>query len=487
MTLQINLQKRILCMFLICLILMFSVCDELFQAKAIVAEATVGTGAVAVCAAFLIAAGVVFVSTGDMDRACQHFLSNCVSAKEFCQGVYENVHDGMAVITPQLKQGVSDFYIDLCSYFGDSVTSLTVVDNALPIKIDSSSSEIDLVSQCCTGFIGHFDTTSYYDKKYLKISDYYNISDVESLLTSQGVLNLTSGLPYDEVINWLFNWEVELDGDNTGLDVYTCSPLCYFSSQSSITNIDGIDYYPCKLKMGFISHKLQRDRYDYEYFSSSVSPCESVYYVYVPVSLITDNTNTILSVISDIPVSHDSLYDGADVYTKVDEILGNDGATVDLNIADVETVLQGDVNAEVGVTQTDVLPTSVTDGLDTTGTVDPPVIDPNVGALDRIASSIANFFDSPSDFKLNFDAFKGQILIDRFPFCIPFDFVNSIKTFASASSDYQLAIDIDTSYLEIHHVVDLTPFSLPIAFFRYASSIWFAIFLMFKTRDLIKW
>lgn len=111
----------------------------------------------------------------------------------------------------------------------------------------------------------------------------------------------------------------------------------------------------------------------------------------------------------------------------------------------------------------------------------------DAGTLDKIGTAIAGFFDSPADFTLNFDGFKNLGLKDHFPFCIPFDFANAIKVFAASAADYKLSIDLDTQYFHVHHVVDLSPFQLPIAFFRYGATIWFVVILISKTRDLIKW
>lgn len=108
-------------------------------------------------------------------------------------------------------------------------------------------------------------------------------------------------------------------------------------------------------------------------------------------------------------------------------------------------------------------------------------------ALAGILDAILSFFDSPINFQLNFEGFKNLILFNRFPFCIPFDLKNAISVFASNASDYKLSIDMDTGYFSVHQEIDLTPFALPIAFFRYGASVWFTIALILKTRELIKW
>lgn len=111
----------------------------------------------------------------------------------------------------------------------------------------------------------------------------------------------------------------------------------------------------------------------------------------------------------------------------------------------------------------------------------------DTGLIQNILDKITNFFDSPSDFKLDFDGFKNLILPDRFPFCIPFDLINSVRVFAASASDFVFRIDLDTSYFSVHHTVDLAPFAVPIAFFRYTCVLFWIWVLITRTRDLMKW
>lgn len=107
--------------------------------------------------------------------------------------------------------------------------------------------------------------------------------------------------------------------------------------------------------------------------------------------------------------------------------------------------------------------------------------------LGDIWDAIRNFFDSPSDFKLDFDGFKNLILVDRFPFCIPFDLRDAIMLFAASAADYKFSIDLDTAYFSVHHTVDLSPYTVPITFFRYVVVVWFVYVLILRTRDVMKW
>lgn len=111
----------------------------------------------------------------------------------------------------------------------------------------------------------------------------------------------------------------------------------------------------------------------------------------------------------------------------------------------------------------------------------------NTGLLQKILDLLKNFFDSPSDFRLNMDGFRNLAIADKFPFCIPFDLVDSIKQFAVTAKDFHFRIKLDTHYFKVDHEVDLSDMVLPFAFFRYMVLVWFVWTLMLRTRDLVKW
>ena len=109
------------------------------------------------------------------------------------------------------------------------------------------------------------------------------------------------------------------------------------------------------------------------------------------------------------------------------------------------------------------------------------------GLIGTIIGLLKNFFDSPSDFKLDMDGFRNLAIADKFPFCIPFDMVDSVKQFAATAADYQFRIKFDTQYFSVDHTVDLTPIAVPLAFFRYIVCAWFVWVLMSRAHDLMKW
>lgn len=114
-----------------------------------------------------------------------------------------------------------------------------------------------------------------------------------------------------------------------------------------------------------------------------------------------------------------------------------------------------------------------------------PILGDILKILGQILEAILSFFDV-SQFELDFSPLKCG-LTTVFPFCIPFDFMRAVEVFAADSSSFSFDIDLDTKYFKIDHTVDLSPFALPIAFFRYVVVFWFGYILISRTRDLIKW
>lgn len=107
------------------------------------------------------------------------------------------------------------------------------------------------------------------------------------------------------------------------------------------------------------------------------------------------------------------------------------------------------------------------------------------GAFSDIKTFIGKLFDV-SEFKLDFSKFKFN-LTEIFPFCIPFDFVKGIKTLVANSSGFSFNLKLNNPYFSFNHTVDLTPFRVPILFFRFIVDFWFCFILISRTRDFIKW
>ena len=105
----------------------------------------------------------------------------------------------------------------------------------------------------------------------------------------------------------------------------------------------------------------------------------------------------------------------------------------------------------------------------------------------QIINTLTNVFAIPTDLALNFEPLRLTDFKNKFPFCIPWDLYNSVALFASAPSEPDLDIVIDTDYIQVNHSINLGPINLPLRFARFAIIVFFVIFLITKTRDLIKW
>lgn len=107
--------------------------------------------------------------------------------------------------------------------------------------------------------------------------------------------------------------------------------------------------------------------------------------------------------------------------------------------------------------------------------------------LKHIADIPNKLFEIPDNLDLDFSAFEGADLREKFPWCIPFDLKDSFSAFAQQARNPSFDIDLDTQYFSIHHTIDYSFMTFFIGFFRYACIIFFSIVLISKTRDLIKW
>lgn len=128
-------------------------------------------------------------------------------------------------------------------------------------------------------------------------------------------------------------------------------------------------------------------------------------------------------------------------------------------------------------------PTDVLTGIGTIG----GLIQAIINWLSQIVNSISNIFTIPADLSLNFEPLRLVNFKDKFPFSIPWDLYNSIAVFSKVPVEPNLTIDIENNYFTIHHVLDLSLIQFPLSFFRYSAVVFFVVFLITKTRDLIKW
>lgn len=180
-----------------------------------------------------------------------------------------------------------------------------------------------------------------------------------------------------------------------------------------------------------------------------------------------------------------------DVATKVGDTLVYNGtlddfvSTVDDTPICADTVLDYISGQPISVVNTSVssVPANISSDTitwDSVGTVDMPIDTPvDYPWLDKMFGS--------GTLELDFSPLYNISFADRFPFCIPFDFVKSVKMFSQQAKDPDFTIDLDTRFFSVHHTIDFSPFMFYVSFFRYVVCIWFIFILIFKTRDLMKW
>lgn len=193
---------------------------------------------------------------------------------------------------------------------------------------------------------------------------------------------------------------------------------------------------------------------DYIPAGSGTKPLDSACDVVVPGGLINADTGALDSDLvgtmtpeSARDASTDTDVPDVGILTGIRDIVGNIAGTISGTIADLLTAIQSGISS--------------------------------------IADTLARFFDV-SNFSLDFSPFHIG-LTKVFPFCIPFDLYNGVKLFAAQAADFSFDIKLDTAYFKVDHTVDLTPFKLPIMFFRYIVVFWFSWILISRTRDLMKW
>ncbi|MDO4711183.1 MAG: hypothetical protein Q4A75_04325, partial [Peptostreptococcaceae bacterium] len=105
--------------------------------------------------------------------------------------------------------------------------------------------------------------------------------------------------------------------------------------------------------------------------------------------------------------------------------------------------------------------------------------------LAKIYDFVATMFDV-SEFQLDLTPLKIR-LIDRFPFCIPSDFLNGIKLFNASVSEPKFNVKLETQYLTVNETIDGSILHYVRGFFRYVAVAWYSIFLIMRTRSMIKW
>lgn len=468
-----SLPVRCLCIILIAVVLW---CFFMVpQAGAVVAESAAVAYAGVFVGSVLVAAGVYFANSGDMARAGA--------------AMYKTLQKGNEAIASKIA-AISVWAVE----HGKSIGSA-----ALRIGKDLYQGIVDAFNSAYSDGIVQVssDTLSVDNSKH----DYPDIAAARSKLDSFVTAQYTRATAYNDYGSLTLSL-VPKSVNNSGIVTYTTTVVTSSDSKPYTGLVYGVSagvgidispytgyyfYFYSKQPNGDVVTSTER------YFSSflgannvsNVAVVKGFYDIAVPTPDLAYPSDNYLVRMPDIPsvdtATGEVTYPSDMAYTKdavsVPYPVGADGVKVpDIPYDKVVDQSSGKTldDTDTG-TDTDK-PSKPGEGTDT-----------STNLLDKIIQLLKNFFDSPSDFRLNMDGFRNLAIKGKFPFCIPFDMVDSVKQFAATASDYQFRIKLDTQYWQIDHTVDLTPLALPLAFFRYLVVVWFIWVLMSRTHDLIKW
>lgn len=468
-----SLPVRCLCLLLIVLVLW---CFFMVpRAGAVALEATTIAYGGLLVGTILVGAGVVFSSHGDMVKVGNAMYKTLVNGSSAIGKTISSisawaVEHGASLAKGALRVG-KDLYQGIVDAFNSAYSDGIVQVSSDTLSVDNSK------------------------------HDYADIAAARSMLNSFVAAQYTRATAYNDNGSLTLSL-VPKSVNNSGIVTYTTTVVTssdskpYTGAVYGVSAGVGIDispyvgyyfYFYSKQPNGDVVTSTER------YFSSflgannvsNVAVVKGFYDIAVPTSDLAYPSDNYLVRMPDIPSvdtsTGDVTYPNDTAYTK-------DAVSVPYP-TDADGVKVPDIPYDKIVDQ------STGKALDDTGTDTDNPSKPgegtetgsNTSLLQKILDLLKNFFDSPSDFRLNMDGFRNLAIKDKFPFCIPFDMVDSVKQFAADAADYQFRVKLDTQYFKVDHVVDLTPLAVPLAFFRYLVVAWFAWVLMSRTHDLMKW
>ena len=462
-----SLPVRCLCLLLIVLVLW---CFFMVpRAGAVALEATTIAYGGLLVGTILVGAGVVFSSHGDMVKVGNAMYKTLVNGSSAIGKTISSisawaVEHGTSLAKGALRVG-KDMYKAIVDAFNASYSNGKVSLGADVVTLPADATDEEIKSFC--NLFANKDVKSFYLADYTGTPDelvhhiYYTVSGSVYRMVVDNAYGGGSADLYERTIDI---------GSNTFKDAY----FQIIRDRSFL------------MVTFFVE---TRNRTDYREYATSYNKHLSVSLDPISVSVphpdLKYPSDDYLVKMPDIPsvdtATGDVTYPNDTAYTK-------DAVAAPYPIGD-DRVKVPDIPYDIPVDQTSGKP------MDDTGTDTDTPSKPgegtgagsNTGLLQKILDLLKNFFDSPSDFRLNMDGFRNLAIADKFPFCIPFDLVDSIKQFAVTAKDFHFRIKLDTHYFKVDHEVDLSDMVLPFAFFRYMVLVWFVWTLMLRTRDLVKW
>lgn len=461
-----SLPVRCLCLLLIVLVLWCFIMVP--RAGAVALEATTIAYGGLLVGTILVGAGVVFSSHGDMVKVGNAMYKTLVNGSSAIGKTISSisawaVEHGTSLAKGALRVG-KDLYQGIVDVFNASYSSGRFMCDTDVSKITDSNVDVfrsafnkKLIKNCTVSIDGH-------------IYDFFALRD-----SDKGILIYSS-----------------VDGGDRSLICH--QPWGNFAGGSSAVSDYGVYLYYSKMYhelsvgIGYSSNGgfSGSGSVDLGSLPAIVSPSVPLPdSIVIPTPDIAYPSDDYLVKMPDIPAvdsaTGEVTYPDSKAYTKDAVAVPYPVDTEGVKVPDIpyDKVVDQSTGKALDDTGTDTdTPSKPGEGTDTGS---------NTSLLQKILDLLKNFFDSPSDFRLNMDGFRNLAIADKFPFCIPFDLVDSIKQFAVSAKDFHFRIKLDTHYFQIDHEVDLSDMVLPFAFFRYMVLVWFVWMLMLRTRDLVKW
>lgn len=437
--------KRKIALFMLIIFMSFNIyeldlntCKVNINQPAYAEPLTLTTGGLMLAGSLLVGAGIVFNDSDTIDYVVNDFVNTISDDFKYALNVCAST--GMIV-----KQGMLDYVknwinnsdltvlIPTGSLSGsayESVVLTKTVKNykSIKLKINSSPNNSYVYNVKLDG------------KTYMNISGsgYKNIQlnpyrEIGPIIGENISINRNPALPLTlDILN---------DGNSISLHVYNPAvgdSICSMLTDSAISkNISVL--------------KLEGMNFDYTIDSGETKPMSDG--VTFPRVL----NPTSLGKVLDIPLTA----------TNLKDLVGK-------NVADIpmSTDIPSDLPAVPDISVPDI---------------NTSLIQKIIALLTSLLSTIQNLFTYDPALTVDLSGFNNLVIKEKFPFSIPFDLYNAIKLFSASSAEPQFVVSIHNKFIDLEHEIDISILSTFIVFFRWVACVWFTIFLITKTRDMIKW
>lgn len=448
------------------------------------AYAFVGVDDAVVAAALAAAAGITFVATDPTVQQALSDFSSKYGYDDFLNSVasaaYKNV-DGefiypiAAVYAGTVKSFVSDLYTHFCGVGGSFSVPVTVNTSSSDSYVSVANLPSPSASISDYNALADFSFVNDYIKFYNLDGTYKTLSNFHYIFSTTD----TTAISYYEIdSNGTKTTRALMGYSNTqGYTYKFCPQSNYNSSVGYWLGCIVIPLLNGSYKNNYWSFSNQGYKY-MDFYNSSAGTKTTYYCTDSPPSSTTtenvDGENT-------TPTTQTE----TDVANNLSEKVAAGNCAINA----------GKDNA-IDSTQTY---TQAQDTVITTTDTDTPVTDTNAGItsivgllqsilakVTAIPTAIANTVVGTGT--LSFSAFSGITLADRFPFCIPFDFVKCIKQLVATPKAPVFSVDFSGTALAPAGVIslDFSHFEGIAKVVRWVEFFGFVLGLILITRNLVK-